>query len=81
MRPESPYPSGKQVLRWALALWQSSVHAFGDVEIEVRQGQTYLAVPQLQVDEVLQLVAGMQQRHHRAYLSHRKRRLHEIPIK
>jgi hypothetical protein len=23
-------------------------------------------------------VAGMQQRHHRAYLSHRKRRLHEI---
>jgi hypothetical protein len=25
----------------------------------------------------LGLVAGMQQRHHRAYLSHRKRRLHE----
>ena len=31
-----------------------------------------------QADEVLQLVAGMQLRHHRAYLSHRKRRLHEI---
>src|SRR5215510_10980141 len=29
-------------------------------------------------DEVLRYVAGMQQRHHRAYLSHRKRRLHEI---
>jgi hypothetical protein len=28
--------------------------------------------------EVLQLVADMQQRHHRAYLSHRKKRLHEI---
>jgi hypothetical protein len=32
-----------------------------------------------QADEVLRYVAGMQQRHHRAYLSHRKRRLHEIP--
>src|SRR5262245_13179217 len=31
-----------------------------------------------QADEVLRYVAGMQQRHHRAYLSHRKRRLHEI---
>jgi SRSO17 transposase len=30
-------------------------------------------------EEVLQLIAGMQQRHHRAYLSHRKRRLREIP--
>jgi hypothetical protein len=30
-------------------------------------------------DEVLQLIAGMQQRQHRAYLSHRKRRLHELP--
>jgi SRSO17 transposase len=29
-------------------------------------------------DEVLQLVADMQQRHHRAYLSHKKKRLHEI---
>jgi hypothetical protein len=26
----------------------------------------------------LRLVAGMQQRQHRAYLSHRKRRLHEV---
>jgi hypothetical protein len=32
-----------------------------------------------QADEVLRYVAGMQQRHHRAYLSHRKRRLHKIP--
>ena len=32
----------------------------------------------LLADEVLQLVAGMQLRHHRAYLSHRKRRLHGI---
>ena len=32
-------------------------------------------------DEVLQLIAGMQQRQHRAYLSHRKRRLQEILIK
>ena len=31
------------------------------------------------VDEVLRLVADMQQRNHRAYLSHRQRRLHEIP--
>jgi hypothetical protein len=31
-----------------------------------------------QADDVLQLVAGMQQRQHRAYRSHRKRRLHEI---
>ena len=30
-----------------------------------------------QADEVLRYVAGMQQRQHRAYLSHRKRRLHE----
>ena len=31
-----------------------------------------------QADEVLRYVAGMQQRQHRAYLSHRKRRLHEM---
>jgi hypothetical protein len=31
-----------------------------------------------QADEVLRYVAGMQQRQHRAYLAHRKRRLHEI---
>ena len=30
-----------------------------------------------QADDVLRLVAGMQQRHHRAYLAHRKRRLRE----
>ena len=29
-------------------------------------------------DEVLQLVADMQQRHHRAYLAHRRRRLRAI---
>ena len=31
------------------------------------------------VDDVLRLVAEMQQRNHRAYLSHRKRRIHESP--
>jgi len=31
------------------------------------------------VDDVLRLVAEMQQRNHRAYLSHRKRRIHEPP--
>ena len=31
-----------------------------------------------QADEVLQLIADMQQRHPRAYLSPRKRRLHEL---
>jgi SRSO17 transposase len=30
------------------------------------------------VDDVLRLVAGRQQRNHRAYLSHRKRRLHAV---
>ena len=34
-----------------------------------------------QADEVLRYVAGMQQRQYRAYLSHRKRRLHEILLK
>jgi len=43
--------------------------------------EVVLPLKVFQVDEVLQLVAGMQQRHHRAYLAHRKRRLHEIPIK
>src|SRR5262249_16889402 len=38
-----------------------------------------LPVKAFQADEVLQLIAGMQQRQHRAYLSHRKRRLHELP--
>jgi hypothetical protein len=40
--------------------------------------EVVLPLKVFQVDEVLQLVADRQQRHHRASLSHRKRRLHEI---
>jgi SRSO17 transposase len=40
--------------------------------------EVVLPLKVFQADEVLRYVAGMQQRHHRAYLSHRKRRLHEI---
>ena len=43
--------------------------------------EVVLPLKVLQADEVLQLVAEMQQRQHRAYLSHRKRRLHEIFLK
>jgi hypothetical protein len=31
------------------------------------------------IADVLQLVAGIQQRNHRAFLSHRKRRMQEAP--
>ena len=41
--------------------------------------EVVLPLKVIQAEEVLQLIAGMQQRHHRAYLSHRKRRLREIP--
>jgi SRSO17 transposase len=41
--------------------------------------EVVLPLKVFQADEVLRYVAGMQQRHHRAYLSHRKKRLHEIP--
>jgi SRSO17 transposase len=40
--------------------------------------EVVLPLKVFQADDVLQLVAGMQQRQHRAYRSHRKRRLHEI---
>ena len=40
--------------------------------------EVVLPLKALHADDVLRLVAGMQQRHRRAYLSHRKRRLHEI---
>jgi len=40
--------------------------------------EVVLPLKVIQADEVLQLIAGMQQRQHRAYLSHRKRRLREI---
>src|SRR5499427_800810 len=43
--------------------------------------EVVLPLKVFQADDVLQLVAGMQQRQHRASRSHRKRRLHEIPIK
>jgi len=46
---------------------------------QVRQLLTVvLPLKVFQADEVLRYVAGMQQRQHRANLSHRKRRLHEI---
>jgi SRSO17 transposase len=40
--------------------------------------EVVLPLKVFQADDVLQLVARMQQRQHRAYLSHRKRQLHEI---
>jgi hypothetical protein len=40
--------------------------------------EVVLPLKVFQAEDVLQLVAGMQQRQHRAYRSHRKRRLHEI---
>jgi hypothetical protein len=39
--------------------------------------EVVLPLKTLHADDVLGLVAGMQQRHHRAYLSPRKRHLHE----
>ena len=43
--------------------------------------EVVLPLKVFQADEVLRYVAGMQQRQHRAYLSHRKRRLREILLK
>jgi hypothetical protein len=58
--------------------WQKKAPALTVSHVR-RLLEVVLPLKVFHVDEVLQLVAGMQQRHHRADLSHRKRRLHEIP--
>jgi hypothetical protein len=40
--------------------------------------EVVLPLKVFQADEVLRLVAGIQQRNHRAYLAHRKKRLRGI---
>jgi hypothetical protein len=41
--------------------------------------EVVLPLKTLTIEDVLQLVAGRQQRNHRAFLSHRKRRIHAKP--
>jgi SRSO17 transposase len=65
--------------RWHLQIrWEKKAPAFTVSQVR-RLWEVVLPLKVFHVNDVLQLVAGMQQRSHRAYLSHKKRRIHEAP--
>jgi len=43
--------------------------------------EAVLPLKVFQAEDILRLVADLQQRNHRAYLAHRKRRLRTMPFK